>query len=236
MAKFKKTRQHVIGKYVHYNVYVLYNMNGTEFMTIKENKPFYIGKKLYVPIKEKNKGGKGTILRCNEYNRANKVISTFVLPHNKEGLWALTANAAENGVFHIYQSSETPLEKCLAAKGISKKVIERKNTLNETLEVGGPSCNHVSVKKWHTFLTDGKDKDLSAPTFVKKSKIPEHIGCMVSTYNVQITEATYIIYYTNTSARDDKDGSSTIIHINKIYLSKDVNEENVIAQIEDMEY
>lgn len=192
------TRKLVTGKYVNQSTYVLYNEDGSEFLVIHEGEGFKIDNqlRLWYPVRVAKKKGKGTILMCRKFGNNGNIIDEFPLIHNKRGLWALTSGAARNGVFHNYYEPKTALEKALAEKGVSSRVIEKVDKIDITLEVGGQLCHHCTNNWGYALITDGDTNDLTKPDYASADHInPYHRGCMISTYLTKVTDATYVIYY-----------------------------------------
>lgn len=234
MAYLEKGRVHVFGTYKHYNAYTLFSMDKTEFMTIRENVPFRIGNKIFVPIKEKIKGKKGTRLVCKEFNEKNKLISYFYLENNMDGLWAVTEEQAKEGVYIPYIRPHSLLENFLDANGISINIIKKSNLLDNELELGGSFCNHVTKKYWKDVLSDGRVIELTQPKRVKHCKFnKEHINCIKSTYLSKITDATYYIYFVLYNKLPSKN-DNVYMHIKEIVLTKEADENIIIQQIQDM--
>ncbi len=192
------TRVLVTGKYVNKSTYVLYNEDGTEFQVIREGEGFKIDNQLrwWYPIRVAKKNGKGTILMCQKFGDSGNVIDEFPLIHNKRGLWALTSGAARNGVFHNYREPQSELEKKLASMGVSRKVIEKVDKIDVELEVGGQLCHHCTSNWGYGSISDGKYEDLTEPEYAPDDHFNQyHRGCMISTYQTRVYDATYVIYY-----------------------------------------
>lgn len=187
----------VTGRYVNSTTYVLYKEDGSEFQVINEGESFRIDNQLrsWFPVKVPKKKGKGTILVCRKYGDHGDVIEEFPLINNKKGLWALSSGSARNGVFHPYYEPKTELEKQLAKMGLSRRIIEKTDTIDVELEVGGQLCHHC-VKNWgYGCLSDGKREDLTEPEYADDLYNQYHRGCMISTYQTRVYDATYAIYY-----------------------------------------
>lgn len=192
------TRALVTGRYINNSTYVLYNEDGSIFMIIKEGEGFKIDNqiRLWYPIRVAKRKGKGTILMCQKFGDGGNVIEEFPLIHNKRGLWALTSGAARNGVFHNYHEPKTELEKQLAEMGVSRKVIEKVDSIDVEIEVGGQLCHHCTNNWGYDFISDGQCKDLTEPEYAPDDHFNQyHRGCMISTYQIKVYDATYVIYY-----------------------------------------
>ncbi|MBE5806586.1 MAG: hypothetical protein E7313_07790 [Clostridiales bacterium] len=192
------TRILVTGMYINPSTYVLYNEDGTEFQVIKEGEGFQIGNqlRLWYPIRIAKKSGKGTILMCQKFGNDGHIIEEFPLIHNKKGLWALTSGAARNGVFHCYHEPQSELEKQLSEMGISRNVITKIDSIDVEMTVGGKLCSHCTENNGFWYITDGESEDLTKPEYAPMTHSNQyHRGCMVSTYQTRIFNASYVIHY-----------------------------------------
>jgi|GEM_PF-6156149 len=204
-----KTRELVTGRYINPKIYVLYYEDGREFQVIREKEPFNIANQLreWIPIRVPNKNGKGTIMVCQKFGNQGNVIEEFPLNHNKKGLWALTSGSARKGVFHRYVEHENELEKTLAQKGVSPRVISRVKTIELELEEG-----YFNSGFGYSIETDGEK--IRAPW----QKKPYEHG---DRQYVVVSGATYLIYW--------EIGNSS--RVKRIILTPDANEKEVVKKI-----
>lgn len=224
------TRELVTGKYINKSTYVLYREDGSEFMVIKEGESFRIDNqlRLWYPIRVAKKKGKGTILMCQKFGDSGNVIDEFPLIHNKRGLWALTSGAARNGVFHNYHEPQTELEKQLAAMGVSRRVIEKVDIIDVELEVGGQLCNHCTTNWGFDYLSDGKTEDLTEPEYAPEDHFNQyHRGCMISTYQKRLYDATYVIYYSIGTYMN----GCRYTNVQRVIITPDADEKIIIEEL-----
>lgn len=197
-----KGRIFVTGKYVNNHTYVLFREDGSVFKTLREKEPFFVGNQLqkWFPVRIKKKSGKGSILMCRKYDKNGNVKDEFPLLHERSGFWALNSKAASKGVFKINNIPEKKwqqikLENLLKEMGIRRNILVQAEKIDITLQVGGKLCHHCKSNWGYGIVTDGDEERLSEPEYAKYSVNPYHIGCMVSTYEVRIRNATYLIYF-----------------------------------------
>lgn len=226
------TRILVTGRYSNPNTYVLYKDDGTVFQVVNKGEPFEIDNQFrpWLPVKVPKKNGNGTILLCRKYGDGGNVIEEFPLIHNKRGLWALTAGAARNGVFHNYHEPQNAIEKALEGLGVSRNVVEHRDIIDIALEVGGQLCHHVTNKHGYDCLTDGKTEDITEPLYVNDHPNHFHVGCMESTYKIRVHDATYVVYYEiNTSMN-----GTVYKHLQNVIVTPNANENDVVDAIKDL--
>lgn len=132
----------VIGYYSDPSTYVLYYLEDKDtlggeprgiFQVIKEGEPFFTGSqfKPWVPVRVKRRGRRGSVLVCRKYGDDGRVLDQFVLLHGQVGLWALTAGAARQGVFHRYIVPQSALELTLQMHGIPIKALDIVDDVSE---------------------------------------------------------------------------------------------------------
>ena len=74
-------------------------------------------------------------------------------------------------------------------------MIERVETIDVELELGGQICSHCIRKYGYGCITDGKKQYLTEPEYAPETHSNQyHRGCMISTCTARIYEATYVIY------------------------------------------
>ena len=224
------TRVLVTGRYINKSTYVLYNEDGTEFKVIREGEGFRIDNqlRLWYPVRVSKKNGKGTILMCQKFGDRGNVIEEFPLIHNKRGLWALTSGAARNGVFHNYREPKTELEKQLSVMGVSSRIIEKVDTIDLELELGGQLCHHCTTNWGYGCITDGDIEDLTEPEYAPDDHYNQyHRGCMVSTYQARIFNATYAIYYSIGTFMN----GCRYRHIQRVIITPNAEESEVVQEL-----
>lgn len=143
-------------------------------------------------------------------------------------MWAITSGAARNGVFHRYSTPKTELERILESMGISRKVIERVDKIDIVLEVGGHICNHCIDNWGYGSISDGTYENLTEPEYAPNDYFNKcHRGCMISTYQTHVFDATYVIYY---SVGTYINGC---IHryIQRVIITPQANEKEVIKRL-----
>ena len=105
--------------------YELQRQDNETYLVIEEDKPFIAGNmnRPFIPraIDHKNKIDK--LLLCEQFDDDGNVLNSFLLLPHKLGWWALTPNAAKNGVFHHYKRPFNFLEQEIINQGLSKRLI-----------------------------------------------------------------------------------------------------------------
>lgn len=229
------SRQFVIGRYVDPDTYVLYKEDDTIFKVIRVGEPFKIGRqvKAWNPEKVQNKNGNGTLIVCRKYSDDGKVIEEFILTDGKRGLWALTAGAARNGVFHRYRKPTNTLEQTLFDSGMPNRLVfYTDHTINETLELGGWYCPKFSANgdgsKSHVAISDGNVKHLTDAEYPRICTNQCRPFCEhPAPYDAKITGGTYMIYYTVCRKKSGKEAH----YIEKIVVTPDADLEEVSKQV-----
>ena len=144
---------------------------------------------------------------------------------------ALTSGAARNGVFHNYNEPKTELEKQLSEMGVSRKVIERLETIDVELEVGGQLCHHCTTNWGYGVISDGKSEDLTEPEYAPEDHFNQyHRGCMISTYQTRIYDATYVIYYSIGTYMN----GSRHRNVQRVIVTPDADESVVVKELKDI--
>lgn len=219
------SRIKVKGMYSSPTSYFLIKDDGEMFQQIVEGKPFTIDNQLasWVPVSVPKKNGRGTILVCRKYADDGSILEEFPLIHNKVGLWATSSGSARNGVFHRYHEPKSELEKALAERGSSLRVISMVDSIDITLENGGSLCHHVMKKRGYAIYSDCLSEDLTEPEYAPEDHSNQyHTGCMESTYEVRVYGGTFVIH---THIHTTMNGS---VHeeVQKVYItpSADLNE------------
>lgn len=228
------TRILVTGKYINRSTYVLYKEDGSEYKTIHEGVSFKIGNQLrpWYPVRVTKKSGKGSILMCQKFGNSGNVIEEFPLIHNKRGLWALTSGAARNGVFHNYREPQSELERELDTIGVSRKIIERVDSIDVELTVGGQLCHHCANRWGYDCITDGREEQLTKPQYAPDDHFNQyHRGCMVSTYQERVYNATYAIHVRISTTMN----GSLRRNVERVILAKGADEEKVVKELKSFE-
>lgn len=189
---------------------MLYNEDGSVYMTIEEGTPFRIGNQMrkWFPVR------RGGVIVCEKYRDNGRVLESFTLPDNKKGLWAVSSGSARNGVFHNYKEPKTELEAKVVSMGHSPNIIKRVPEIDIELVVGGDVCHAVY---------DGECQDLTEPDYVFNGRD----YCLNSTYIVRVWGGTYLIYYQK---------RTTSRYLKNIYITPEVNEAEVIKEMDEIAY
>lgn len=220
----------VTGRYINRGTYELVREDGSVFQTIKAGEPFKTGRQLnwWVPELVPRKSGKGTIMMCRKYSIRKEVLEEFPLLHNKKGLWATSAGAARNGVFHTYHEPKSALEKRLRELEVGMSVVKRVSSIDETLTLGGVLCSHCLHHDGYRVFGDGEIEQLTEPDYAPDDHFnPGHRGCMESTYTARLYGGTWLVYYHIVTAMNGSDA----YYVEGVWLTPEANEEEVLKAL-----
>lgn len=198
---------------------MLYNEDGSIYMTIEEGIPFRIGNQMrkWFPVR------RGGVIVCEKYRDNGRVLESFALPDGKKGLWAVSSGSARNGVFHNYKEPKTELEAKVVAMGHSPSIIKRVPKIDIELVVGGKVCHHNMKKNGFDSVHDGESEDVTEPDFVFHGRD----CCLNSTYIERVWGGTYLIYYQiRTTSR----------YLENIYITPEADEAEVIKEMDEIAY
>lgn len=210
----KITRILLYGNYItpltqHPLKYELRRQDDEVYLVIEEGKPFITANqnRPYIPISIPNKTQDGNWLICQQFDDNGNIIDSFPLYPKKLGLWALTPEAARNGIFHKYKIPQNPLQKELQQQGISRQIIHEVPDICHLMTYG-----FISANRFSTFYGD---------TITPYPESTEKQRLLVEGH-------TFLIIYTIDNP--SKKGQDPI-YIHDIFITKNVDYQEVIHAI-----
>lgn len=213
------TRIIVTGFYNARGEYELINEEGEQYMVLKEGESFFIGNQMSPWNVRRKPNGK---LFCEKHG---EIVE---LPAKKKGLWALTSGAARNGLFHWYKEPVTALDKKLVEMRVSSRIVEKVNQIDMKASIGGTLCSHSTGEDFYiSMYTDGNIREISEPRFIENHYNQYHIGCMASTYEVEVKGGSYCILYKEEKYMNGSHGK----RVEKIVYTHDCEEELIISKL-----
>ena len=191
--------------------YIVERQDLTPLLIIEEGKPFCTARmnRPFIPRRVKNKKeGSKDLLLCEQFDDNNQVIkeTAFLLLPNKLGWWALTPQAAKNGVFHHFKPASNILEKRLNEWQLSKRIVQKVDGILHFTNYGRTSNTRNS-----TFCTNGNVEITGKGEFESD--------------RVCIKGGTYVIIYKIEDGKPHR-------FIERILITKEADLEEVVEALE----
>ena len=148
--------------------------------------------RMYMRWAEAN-GYKVTVANLQEAEDAGIKTVTLEL----KGPYAYGYLKGENGVHRLVRVSPFDASGRRHTSFASLEVMpEIDDSIDVEMTVGGELCSHCTENNGFWYITDGESEDLTKPEYAPMTHSNQyHRGCMVSTYQTRIFNASYVIHY-----------------------------------------